>query len=412
MTYKELYTIRQKWYRDNVPYSMTYWDDFNFGLLSKITWLYSRRGKERVTVNDCYIMADTETSKKDDGTQNNHVVAWTISIRAFHVNIVTLWGRRPSDFCKCIDYIMKNLAGDQTIIYFHNLSYDYVFLRKFLFDSLGYPVRELNTKPHYPVCLTWDNGLLIKDSLILAQRSLDKWAKDYDVEHQKAVGKWQYDRIRTQHEEFTADELEYIEHDTLAGVECLDAMMQALGKNVATAPYTATGIPREGVRKAGKEHRARDIFSRQAMEYDDYIMCEKVYHGDDIGHWDLWENSRTGELVYGEYFGEYQSGGAYIPVTKNYWNKWPAAIQVGVYNKDGTIVPLCKVSGLTEEFKTQLRDHPSEWIGTPVTITGMMVSERRANSVGEGISIRHPILRSIRKGDIAPEDCTLSKIIN
>lgn len=142
------------------------------------------------------------------------------------------------------------------------------------------------------------------------------------------------------------------------------------------------------------------------------VPGEKVYHGDDIGHWDLWENSRTGELVYGEYFGEYQSGGAYIPVTKNYWNKWPAAIQVGVYNKDGTIIPLCKVSGLTEEFKTQLRDHPSEWIGTPVTITGMMVSERRANSVGEGISIRHPILRSIRKGDIAPEDCTLSKIIS
>lgn len=279
MTYDELYAIRQRWYRENVLYKMTYWDDFNYGLLSKITWLISRRGNERVRVNDCYIMADTETSKKSDGTQNNHVVAWTISIRAFHLNIVTLWGRRPSDFCACVDFIMKNLPGDQVIIYFHNLSYDYVFLRKFLFESFGYPVRELNTKPHYPVCLTWDNGLLIKDSLILAQRSLDKWAKDYDVVHQKAVGKWDYSKVRTQHEEFSADELEYIEHDTLAGVECLDAMMMALNKTVATAPYTATGIPREGVRKAGKEHRARDVFSRQAMDYDEYVMCEKVYHG-------------------------------------------------------------------------------------------------------------------------------------
>jgi hypothetical protein len=59
-----------------------------------------------------------------------------------------------------------------------------------------------------------------------------------------------------------------------------------------------------------------------------------------------------------------------------------------------------------------LRDNPQEWIGTPVTITGMMVSERRANSNGEGISIRHPILRSIRKDDLNPEDCTLSKILN
>lgn len=141
------------------------------------------------------------------------------------------------------------------------------------------------------------------------------------------------------------------------------------------------------------------------------VPCEKLYHGDDIGHWTLWENQRTGELVNGEYFGEYQRGGTYIPVSKNFWNKWPGAIQVGVYNKQGTLIPLCKVSGLTEEFKTALRDNPNEWIGTPVTLTGMMVSERRANSEGEGISIRHPILRSLRKDDLDPKDCTLEKIL-
>lgn len=151
-------------------------------------------------------------------------------------------------------------------------------------------------------------------------------------------------------------------------------------------------------------------------EIDAVIMStvngEKLYHGDDIGHWMLWENHRTGELVYGEYFGEYQTGGAYIPVTKNYYHNWPSAIQVGVYNKNGVLIPLCKVSGLTEEFKTALRDEPEAWIGTAVTITGMMVSERRADADGEGISIRHPILRSLRKGDLDPADCTLAKILS
>lgn len=278
MTQKELKEIRARWYAENNTYKLIYWDLYDFGQLSKITWLISRRGKDHLRVNDCYIMADTETSKKSDGTQNNHVVAWTISIRAFHQNIVTLWGRKPSDFCKCLNFMMLNMSGDRTIIYFHNLSYDYVFLRKFLFDSFGYPEKELNTKSHYPVCLTWDR-FQIKDSLILAQRSLDKWAKDYNVEHQKAVGLWDYDKIRTQAEEFTPDELEYIEHDTLAGVECLDAMMMALNKTIATAPYTATGIPREGVRKEGKANRSRDIFTRQALDYDDYIMATYVYHG-------------------------------------------------------------------------------------------------------------------------------------
>lgn len=140
------------------------------------------------------------------------------------------------------------------------------------------------------------------------------------------------------------------------------------------------------------------------------VPGEKLYTGKDLSTWQLWENHRTGEKVVGSYFGEYQLGGAYIPVTKNYWNNWPAAIQVSVYDRNGNEVPLCKVSGLTEEFKISLRDNPDRWIGCPVTIGGMMVSSAKADSEGNGISIRHPLLKRIREGDISKEDCTLAKI--
>lgn len=140
------------------------------------------------------------------------------------------------------------------------------------------------------------------------------------------------------------------------------------------------------------------------------VAGEKIYTGKDMATWTLWENQRTGELVNGEYFGEYQIGGSYLPVTKNYYNGWPAAIQVGVYNKEGQIIPLCKVSGLTEDFKSALRDSLNDWIGVPVSISGMMVSEAHAGNNGEGISIRHPLLKRIRKDDIDPKDCTLAKI--
>lgn len=140
------------------------------------------------------------------------------------------------------------------------------------------------------------------------------------------------------------------------------------------------------------------------------VPGEKLYTGKDLSTWQLWENHRTGEKVVGSYFGEYQLGGAYIPVTKNYWNNWPAAIQVSVYDRNGNEVPLCKVSGLTEDFKISLRDDPNRWIGCPVTIGGMMVSSAKADSEGNGISIRHPLLKRIREGDISKEDCTLAKI--
>ena len=142
------------------------------------------------------------------------------------------------------------------------------------------------------------------------------------------------------------------------------------------------------------------------------VAGEKLYTGKDLATWQLWENQRTGEKVTGSYFGEYQLGGAYIPVTKNYFNNWPAAIQVSVYDRLGNEVPLCKVSGLTEDFKTSLRDDTERWIGCPVTIGGMMVSSAKADSEGNGISIRHPLLKRIRENDISKEDCTLAKIFD
>ena len=81
-------------------------------------------------------------------------------------------------------------------------------------------MHQLNIKSHYPLFIEFDNGLMFKDSLILAQRSLEKWSADMDVEHQKAVGLWDYDKIRMQDDYLDNYEKTYIEHDTLAGVEC------------------------------------------------------------------------------------------------------------------------------------------------------------------------------------------------
>ena len=153
-----------------------------------------------------------------------------------------------------------------------------------------------------------------------------------------------------------------------------------------------------------------------ASEIDAFISGivpgECIYTGKDLGSWQLWENQRTGEKVIGSYFSDYQSGGAYLPVTKNYFYGWPGAIQVSVYDNNKNEIPLCKVSGLTEEFKTSLRDEPERWIGCPVSISGMMVSSARADSEGNGISVRHPLLKRIRENDISKDDCTLAKILS
>ena len=138
----------------------------------------------------------------------------------------------------------------------------------------------------------------------------------------------------------------------------------------------------------------------------------REYTGKDIGSWQYWENSRTGEKLMGDYFSDYQLGHAIIPISKGYYYGWPGAIYTGVYNKNNEIIPLCKVAGLTEEFKTELRDNYDEWHMCPLTIGGMMVSTAQASNDGTGVSIRHPYIKSIRKNDLDPKDCTLSKILS
>ena len=142
------------------------------------------------------------------------------------------------------------------------------------------------------------------------------------------------------------------------------------------------------------------------------VPCEQAYKGKELDSWKYWFNIKTDEKLFGEYYSEYRLGDSCLePISKNYYYDWPSSVQVGVYDKEGKIVPLCKVAGLTEDFKTSLRDNFEKWYLCPITIGGMMVSEAKADEDGIGISIRHPYIKSIRREELnVKEDCTLAKI--
>lgn len=277
---------REYWSR--IEYQLVNWQDWDYSHLKKIMWERPAGRGQKKPFNDIIIGIDTETSKTKLNKKNpdgswipvpNIIVSWTISLRAYERNLVTLWGRRPDDMISCMDKINKTLPGKRTIIYCHNYSYDYQFLRLFMFSAWGHPKSQLNTKSHYPIHMEWANGIQIRDSLILAQRKLEKWAVDMDVEHQKAMGSWDYDKLRTQSTTLSTAELHYMENDTLALVECLDATRIMLHKHVYSMPYTATGIPREEVRKKGKMHNAHERFLSRALTVEEQHKMEDTYHG-------------------------------------------------------------------------------------------------------------------------------------
>lgn len=274
--YHEFFNVGMKFAKAGISRIDVYYED----LRTRYPWIFKHDAYS--DVDACYWIYDYMLNNKPKRTEHegeNHVVAFTISIRAFNRNIVTLYGNKPSECIEAMQKIHEAMKGDRTIFYFHNYAYDYVFLRKFMFKAWGTPDKVLNTKVHYPIYMCFENGIVFKDSLILAQRSLDKWAKDLNVEHQKAIGKWDYDAYRDQEHEFTQDELEYIEHDTLAGVECIQKTMDTLHKKIYSLPYTATGIPREECRIRGREFKARDMFERVSLSFEQYLKILNVYHG-------------------------------------------------------------------------------------------------------------------------------------
>lgn len=306
LTINEVYAIKRKYIEKYQPYAMCHYSQFNYDVLTRSIMKRNKAGRgDNGSYNDIIIMADTETSKCKENTTyyeakaitdkygnvkienilkynpvENYVVAWTLSMRAYGLNIATLYGNNPAEFCECLEMLKDALPGDDIYIYWHNMSYDWPFIRRFMFEKFGHPDKQLNTKSHYPIYIRWDNShIIFRDSLILSQRSLEKWANDLNVAHKKAVGKWNYDKIRDQLGYFTRDEMDYIECDTLAGVECIDETMCALHKHIYSMPYTATGIPREEVRKIGKKNGARDSFLKIVLNYEQYIKSTNIYHG-------------------------------------------------------------------------------------------------------------------------------------
>lgn len=274
-------------------YIQAHTKDYNYNDLNIIGVKKTRKHKEDKTYNNAVIMSDIETSKQRENTFYfdtkgkkkyntviNYIVAWSTSIRYNGENLCTIYGNTPDEYIEHLQTLLSTLKGDYTVIYFHNLAYDWVFLRKFLIRAFGEPIRQLQTKPHYPILLEFENGLILKDSLILSQKKLEKWADDLQVEHRKAVGSWEYNKIRTQHENFTPDEILYICNDTLAGVECLDLTIKLTNSiSVYYLPYTCTGIIRKIIKKEGEKYRAHNRFTRMCMTFPEYTVALNTFHG-------------------------------------------------------------------------------------------------------------------------------------
>ena len=146
------------------------------------------------------------------------------------------------DMVRCLDQLIEEFechANRRLVIYIQNLGYEAWYLTQILDQYIGVD-EQLLTKSHKPLYIRFKNGLELRDSLKLFQKSLAKATKG--LPHEKMSGDLDYRKYRTPDTPLSPDEWNYIINDVQGLYEAIEKLKKDHGFNQATIPYTNTSM--------------------------------------------------------------------------------------------------------------------------------------------------------------------------
>lgn len=250
----------------------------------------NRYGK--VSINDngksksflkMYCGFDIETTK----TKNGNTFPYHFQ---FNINDDYITCRTIAEHLELIDFLVakthvesKKKAKPKMLIFIHNMSYEFSFLRKY------YKITKLFAKEkRKPVYFEIDN-LIFLDSYLIENKSLANLAKDYNLPTQKAIGDLDYTKIRNSLTPLTFAEKRYNYNDVkiLSEYAELVYFKQYLIKD-GYMPLTNTQKVRHAMKsyimeKGGKQandkikERISQLFPPSALEYR--LMFRWLFRG-------------------------------------------------------------------------------------------------------------------------------------
>lgn len=143
-----------------------------------------------------------------------------------------------------------------------------------------------------------------------------------------------------------------------------------------------------------------------------FCDATKEYTGKELETWPYWEergeqnqdDEYTWLLSEGQYYEYYiHNPHIYRPVTKPYFLGWKTAIRIGAYNDKGELIDLGTVSsGLTDDNKREMTEHPELWLDKVVALDCMQVDKKEH-------TLRHPVFKC-KRDDKDAKDCVISEI--
>lgn len=243
----------------------------------------------KLTYLDIPASFDIETSSFYRGSGKHRekcacMYEWTLGIGG-----LVIVGREWHDFveiCRIISAVLELGQKRRLVIFVHNLSYEFQFMRKWFRWPTVFAIDT--RKPLYAVT---DLGIEFRCSYLLSGYSLESLGEQlHRFPVKKLVGYLDYSKIRHSTTPLTEDELSYCVNDVLVVMAYIAELILRDG-GIARLPLTKTGYVRRFCRnmcfyeggdpsvESFKALRYRSLMAGMTLEPDEYQQLVRAFQG-------------------------------------------------------------------------------------------------------------------------------------
>lgn len=248
-------------------------DTFDYEMFDDIK-IVSKRSQKHLsrrpdTIIDLVTAFDIETTYYPEHKQSAmYVWQW-----AFGKDKVVI-GRTWQDYIRFCKRLLRCLAGRKLIVYVHNLSYEFQFLK----GAYNFNSEEVFAIQKRKILKASMSQLIeMRCSYIHANDTLAKFCEKMNVVHQKEEN-YDYEKIRESDTGLTESELKYICHDVVGLVEAIENEMEKDGDNLITIPLTSTGYVRRDI-KTSINNKLRDVIVDMLPDRKLYDILREAFRG-------------------------------------------------------------------------------------------------------------------------------------
>lgn len=237
---------------------------------------YNRRKKvDKTLFRNCMCAFDIETTYLDEIEQSIMYI-WQFAVMDLRTdNIWYCFGRTWDEFIELLNSFYHD--GITIMIWVHNLSYEFQFLRHWL-PFVKDKVFSLKSRK---VVRADIDGIQFRCSYIQTNKSLDTFTKDMGVVHQKLSGViFDYSKKRFPWTEMTQEELQYCCNDVVGLLEAMRVRMKMENDTLYSLPLTSTGYVRRLAKNAMKSYNYNQLHAMMCNE-DVYRLLRLEFRGGD-----------------------------------------------------------------------------------------------------------------------------------